>query len=76
VPHDPDVDVEGWRENRKLVLGELVRVTRAIENLDVKISGEMTNIKVEVATIKTKVGVYAALIAIVVAAVISYLFKR
>lgn len=79
-----DVQVEGWAENRKLVLTELNRVARAIEGLDVKVGGEMTNMKVEIATMKTKVGLYAAVIAAVasvvlsavISALISFLSKR
>lgn len=73
-------EIEGWAQNRKLVLNELGRVTRAVESLDVKVGSELTNMKVEIATIKTKVALYAAVIAsvasIILSAVISFLMKR
>lgn len=75
-----DSEVEGWAQNRKLVLNELGRVTRAVESLDVKVGSELTNMKVEIATIKTKVALYAAVVAsvasIILSAVISFLMKR
>lgn len=73
-------EIEGWAQNRKLVLNELGRVTRAVESLDVKVGSELTNMKVEIATIKTKIALYAAVIAsvasIILSAVISFLMKR
>lgn len=75
-----NAEIEGWDVNRKLVLNELNRVARAIESLDMKVGGEMTNMKVELATIKTKVALYAAVIAAVASAllsiVISYFTRR
>lgn len=75
-----DIDIEGWRENRKLVLGELTRVTRAIENLDLKVGGDLTSMKVEVATLKTKVALYAvvagAIASAILSAVINYIMKK
>lgn len=72
--------IEGWSENRKLVLNELNRVARAVESIDVKVGSELTNMKVEIATIKTKVALYAALIASVasigLSVLISLIMKR
>lgn len=72
--------IEGWSENRKLVLNELNRVARAVESIDVKVGSELTNMKVEIATIKTKVALYAAIIAsiasILLSAIIGFLMKR
>lgn len=75
-----DLEIEGWRENRKLVMSELVRVTRAIEGLDSKVGGELTSMKVEIATLKTKVAVYAAMAAVatslVITAALNYILHR
>lgn len=75
-----DSQIEGWAENRKLVLNELGRVARAVESIDVKVGSELTNMKVEIATIKTKVALYAAIIASVasigLSALISFLSRR
>lgn len=67
--------VEGWAENRKLVLNEISRVARAVENIDVKVGSELTNMKVEIATIKTKVALYAAIIASVASIGLSVLIS-
>lgn len=71
-----DVEIEGWGQNRKLVLAELSRVARAVESLDIKVGGEMTNMKVELATLKTKAAIIAAVAGALLSAVISYLMKR
>lgn len=75
-----DLDVESWKENRKVVLDGLQRVERAVDTLNLKVGSEMTDMKVELATIKTKVALYAAVISLVasliLSAVISYLMKR
>lgn len=68
-----DSEIEGWAQNRKLVLTELGRVTRAVESLDVKVGSELTNMKVEIATIKTKVALYAAIISSVASIALSVL---
>lgn len=75
-----DSEIEGWAQNRKLVLNELGRVTRAVESLDVKVGSELTNMKVEIATIKTKVALYAAAISsiasIALSVLIGYLTRK
>lgn len=70
-----DAQIEGWDVNRKLVLNELGRVARALESLDMKVGGEMTDMKVEMATLKTRVGLYAALIAAIASVVFSALMS-
>ena len=69
------LDIEDWRANRKLVLGELNRIALSLENLDAKVGSDLTTMKVEVAMIKTKVAVYAAIAAIITSAVVSFLFS-
>lgn len=75
-----DAEIEGWGANRKLVLNELNRVARAVESLDNKVGGEMTDMKVELATMKTKVALYAAIISaiasMVLSAIVSYISRR
>lgn len=71
-----DVDVEGWNQNRKLVLAELSRVARAVESLDLKVGGEMTNMKVELATMKVKVAIIAIGAGAIVSALIQYLLRH
>lgn len=71
-----DVEVEGWGQNRKLVLAELSRVARAVESLDVKVGGELTNMKVELATLKTKVAIIVIVASAAMSALINYLFRH
>ncbi len=73
----------GFGEYRALILSELRRVSDKIDVLDGKLSnlqsGEISNLKVELSTIKTKVVIMsaaaAAIASAIVAAVVSH-FSR
>ena len=73
---------DNWRENRKLVHAELSRANRGIDRLgdkisdiDLKLTKDLTDMKIEIATIKTKVLIYGGLAAIILSALINYLLK-
>jgi hypothetical protein len=68
--------VEGWNQNRKLVQAELGRLARAVESLDLKVGGEMTNMKVELATLKTKVAIIVVVASAAMSALINYFFRH
>lgn len=80
MPNFSESEIEGWNQNRKLVLDRLDRVTRAVESLDAKVGSDLTEMKVELATMRTKVGLYAAVVGTVISilfsALISYLTRR
>lgn len=71
---------EGWDREQKFVLAELQRLARAVESVDSSVRGDVTNMKIEIATLKTKWGVYATIIGAVagafISALVSYFFKR
>lgn len=71
-----DVEVEGWNQNRKLVQAELGRLARAVESLDLKVGGEMTSMKVELATLKTKMAIIVVVSSAAMSALISYFFRH
>lgn len=56
--------LEGWGEYKKLVLQELERLARGIEVLNAKIEGfrndDLSALKVEVAMLKVKAGMWGA----------------
>lgn len=68
--------MEGWNQNRKLVQAELSRLARAVESLDLKVGGEMTSMKVELATLKTKVAIIVVVASAAISALISYFFRH
>lgn len=55
---------------------ELSRLARAVESLDLKVGGEMTTMKVELATLKTKVAIIVVVASAVMSALINYLFRH
>ncbi len=71
---------EGWDREQKFVLAELQRLARAVESVDSTMRGDLTSMKIEIATLRTKWGVYATIIGAVagalISAVVSYFFKR
>lgn len=77
---EAEIEIEGWRESRQLVMSELRRVGRIVESLDSKVGSDLTSMKVEIATIKTKVALYAvvagAIASAILSAVISYLMGK
>lgn len=66
-----DSKVESWEIYQKLVMAELGRLSRAIESVDSNVRGDLTNMKIEIATLKTKWAIYAAIIGTIAGAVIS-----
>jgi hypothetical protein len=58
------------------VQAELSRLARAVESLDLKVGGEMTSMKVELATLKTKVAIIVIVASAVMSALINYLFRH
>lgn len=66
--------------DRRLVMSELSRISNKLDTIDGKIGSDLSGLKIEVATLKTKVGLYAAVISAVAAAImsaiVSYLMKR
>ena len=70
-PDQFEMSEEDWRRDRRLVMSELTRIGNKLDTLTSTVNGDVTNMKVEVATLKTKVGLYAALISAVAAAIIS-----
>lgn len=75
-----DAKIEGWELYQKFVLNEMSRLARAVESIDSSVRGDVTNMKIEIATLKTKWGVYATIIGAVagalISAIVSYFFKR
>lgn len=70
---DTEIERQDWRESRQLVMRTLERVELKLEDIDEKVGGRMTSLEVKVATIDTRVAVYAAMIALVVATVFGIL---
>lgn len=72
--------IERWELNEKFVLNSLDRLSRAVESIDAKVGGDLTSMKIEIATLKTKWAIYAAIIGTVmgavISAVVSFLIKR
>lgn len=79
-----DISDEDWRRDRRLVLSELTRIGNKLDTIDGRINSDVTDMKVEVATLKTKVALYAALvgggtgiiISIITAVIINVITKR
>lgn len=61
--------MEGWGEYRKLILAELERLNRVISALDSKLEAfrndDISSLKVEVAMLKVKAGLWGALAGLV-----------
>ena len=72
--------IERWELNEKFVLNSLDRLSRAVESIDAKVGGDLTSMKIEIATLKTKWTIYAAIIGTVagaaISAFISFILKR
>lgn len=70
----------GFSEYRALILSELRRVSDKIDALDGKLtnlqSGEISNLKVELSTIKTKVVIMSAAGAAVASAVVAWVVSH
>ena len=75
-----EAKIEGWELNQKFVLNSLDRLSRAVESIDANVRGDLTTMKIEIATLKTKWAIYAAIIGTVagavISALISFLIKR
>lgn len=79
-----EISDEDWRRDRRLVLSELTRIGNKLDTIDGRINSDVTDMKVEVATLKTKVALYAALvgggtgiiISIITAVIINVITKR
>lgn len=71
---------EGWDQEKKFVLVELQRLARAVESVDSTMRGDLTEMKITIATLETRWKIYAALIGTVagaiISAIVSYFFKR
>lgn len=70
----------GWDSEQKFVLAELQRLARAVESVDSTMRGDLTEMKITIATLETRWKIYAALIGTVagaiISAIVSFLFKR
>lgn len=66
---------EDWRKDRSLVMSDLRRVSDSLDKLTLTVGGELTNMKVEVATLKTKVAIYAAAISTVTTLILGAIIK-
>jgi hypothetical protein len=68
-----DIGLEGWGEYKRLILQELERLAKRIEDLDSKIDrfrgDDIASLKVEVAMLKVKAGMWGALAGAVPAAI-------
>jgi len=60
-----DAGLEGWGEYRRLILQELERLARQVQELNIKIdnfrASDIADIKVEIAMLKVKAGVWGAI---------------
>lgn len=77
---DEQAERDDWRSNRKLVLAEMRRLSNNIEGLTSSVNKDLTEMKIEMATMKTKVVLIGTMAAIVitpiVAAIVNVIFKR
>lgn len=64
---DPGPSLEGWGEYRRLILAELQRLERRADETIITLS----EIKVEIATLKTRAGMWGAMWGVVASAVVS-----
>lgn len=75
-----DLDLESWNQNRKMVLTRLDQIAAQVERIDSKIGTDLVNMRIEVAMLKTKFGIYAALIgggsAAVIAPIMAFIVSR
>ena len=56
---------DGWNEYRKLVLSQLIDLNKSVEKLndrfDTYLSKDISNVKMEIATLKVKAGLWGLL---------------
>jgi hypothetical protein len=75
-----DVKIKGWESYQIFVLNEMGRLSRAVEDVNRTVTGDLAAMKIEIATLKTKWAIYAAIIGTIAGAIISaavsYLIKR
>lgn len=69
-----DADEKSWFEYRRLVMGELERISRQITMLESKIDGqktlrdaEVSELRVKIGMLEVKAGIYGALSGLLVA---------
>ena len=71
---------EGWTEYRKLILAELGRMNLAIHSLDAKMDifrqEDITKMKVDIAMLKTKAGMFGAAAGAIGGAVVGTIVSR
>jgi hypothetical protein len=67
----PDRLGDGWDEYRRLVLGEITRISTALDTMNVKLerfhTDEIAQLKVDIAMLQVKSGVWGAIAGVTVA---------
>lgn len=78
-PNDPKWMGNGWTQYQKLVLAELERHSKQLEQINSQMHKQMSDLQVEIATLKVKSGVWGlmgGLIPVLVLVVLELLGKR
>lgn len=71
---------EPWKEYRMLVISELERLNVSIIAMDKKLDifkeGDLTNMKVKIAMLEVRCGIFGAIAGLIASGLIGYLSKR